>query len=144
MAKELSIGAASRATGLTVKSIRFYEEAGLIPSPKRSNSGYRHFSAEDVRRLRLLRQMRRLDLPLAEIKPVVAKALSADCATFAGELVALFDRQRGEIDRRIRELESLRTSLDDLSRHIEHCECEPGQAVLDCNYCPILDEEGVI
>ena len=47
-----------------------------------------------------------------------------------------------EIDRRIRELESLRASLDDLSRYIEHCECEPGQAVLDCNYCPILDEEG--
>jgi MerR family transcriptional regulator, copper efflux regulator len=142
MEKQLSIGAVARSTGLSVKAIRFYEDGGFIPRAARTDAGYRHFSGEDVRRLRLLRQMRVLGMPLSEIKPVVARALSADCATFSSELVEIFAQQRGEIDKRIAELEALRTSLDDLSRHIEHCECEPGQAVLDCDYCPILDEEG--
>ena len=142
MKKELSIGAVSRLTGLSVKTIRFYEDGGFIPSARRTEAGYRHFSDADIRRLRLLRQLRLLGMPLAEIKPIVAQALSADCATFSGELVEIFAQQRSEIDKRIAELEGLRKDLDDLSRHIEHCECEPGQAVLDCDYCPILDEEG--
>ena len=142
MAKELSIGVVSRVTGLTVKSIRFYEDAGLIPRPKRTDSGYRHFSPDDVRRLRLLRQMRLLGLPLSEIKPVVAKALSADCGTFAVELTGALDEQKEIIARRIAELEETRGQLEELTAHLSHCDCEPGLAVADCQFCPILDEEG--
>src|SRR5688500_12305775 len=142
MKQELGIGAAARATGLSVKAIRFYESSGFVPAPQRTGSGYRHYTDADLRRLRLLRQMRVLGMPLAEIRPLLEKVMSAECAEFATELTEVFEQQRIQITRRISELETLRGDLDELMRHIEHCECEPGHTVADCDYCPVIDDEG--
>jgi DNA-binding transcriptional MerR regulator len=142
MTKEMRIGAAARLSGLSVKAIRFYEESGFVPAPLRSESGYRRFSAQDVRRLRFIRRMRQLDVPLSEVRPLVESGLTSDCGEFASELRNAFARQREEITRRIEELEALRRDLDDLAEHVAHCECEPGQKVVDCDYCAVLGEEG--
>jgi MerR family copper efflux transcriptional regulator len=142
MSSEINIGAVAKRTGLSVKAIRFYEASGFVPAAGRSESGYRRYTEGEVRRLRLVHLMRQLGMPLAEIRPLVENALSQDCVEFGSDLLAAFDRQREEINKRIAELEALRTELDGLSRHVEHCECEPGQALADCCFCPILDEEG--
>jgi MerR family copper efflux transcriptional regulator len=142
MATDLSIGTVSRLGRLTPKAIRFYEARGYIPPTRRSDSGYRHYSSQDVRRLRLIRQMRVLGLPLPDVKLLVERAFAADCATFAEELATTLKLRRNEISERIAELEDLRTSLDDLAKHVEHCECKPGERVADCDYCVILDDEG--
>ena len=52
MAAALTIGAVARETGLPVRTIRFYEAEGVLPAPARTASGYRAYSANDVRRLR--------------------------------------------------------------------------------------------
>ncbi len=143
MNKEMNIGAAARATGLSVKAIRFYENSGFVPAPARTDSGYRQYSDPDLRRLRFVRrQMRVLGMPLAQIRSLLRRVMSADCSAFAAELGEVFEEQRTQIDRRISELKALRKDIDELSRHVDHCECEPGLAVTDCEYCPILDEEG--
>src|SRR5947209_4712214 len=94
MNTEMNIGAVSRMSGLSTKAIRFYEEEGLIPAARRSDSGYRRYTEADLRRLRLIRQLRLLGVPLAEAKPLVSKALGSDCATFAGELTGAFAKQK--------------------------------------------------
>ncbi len=143
MTKELKIGAVAELTGLSVKAIRFYESSGFIPPAARSESGYRLYNQQDVRRLRLVRGMRALGVPLDEIRPLLQSTLTADCAEFTLEVGETFDRRRTEIDRQIAALEALRSDLDDLARHVAHCECEPGQAVSDCGYCEILDGKEV-
>src|SRR5437899_6943057 len=142
MVREMNIGAVSRLTGLSAKAIRFYEAAGLIPPARRNESGYRRYSEHDLRRLRLLRQLRLLGLPLDKAKPLLEKALSAGCGTFAAELTRAFAAQKETIARRIAELEELRGQIDQLSAHVSHCDCDPGLSVADCQFCPILDEEG--
>ncbi|HWC29059.1 MAG TPA: MerR family transcriptional regulator [Dehalococcoidia bacterium] len=142
MSKKLGIGTAARLSGLSTKAIRFYERANLMPPASRTESGYRVYTARDVRRLRFIRRMRLLGVPLEQIRPLVLEGMAADCGEFAGELGLAFERRRAEINRRIADLEALRDDLDDLARHVSHCECEPGQAVLDCGFCLILDEEG--
>jgi MerR family copper efflux transcriptional regulator len=142
MRKDLRIGTASRLTGLTTKAIRFYERAGLIPAAPRTETGYRRYTDQDVRWLRLIRRMRLLGVPLEQIVPLVLEGITADCSQFVDQLGAALERQRAEITQRMAELVALRSDLDELARHIAHSECEPGQAVANCGFCPILDEKG--
>ncbi len=54
----------SQRTGLPAKTIRYYEEIGLLPPPKRLDNSYRDYSEADVARTRLVAGARRLDLSL--------------------------------------------------------------------------------
>jgi DNA-binding transcriptional MerR regulator len=65
-----SIGDVSRRTGLTVKTIRFYSDQGVVPST-RSPAGYRQYDAEALARLELVRALRDLGLPLATVQQVL-------------------------------------------------------------------------
>jgi MerR family copper efflux transcriptional regulator len=138
MAEELTIGRVAALTGLTSKTIRFYEEGGYVPRPGRRPSGYRTYTTADVRRLKLVKLARLLGLPLAEVKPLVERAFAIDCSDLAGELTGVLDRQQSLIAQRIEELRALSAELDDLKGHIEHCECEPGRTLANCELCAIL------
>jgi len=140
MSDELTIGAVSRRTGLSSKTIRFYEDEGLVPPPRRSESGYRLYSEADVVRLQLIGRARLLGLDLATVRNLVNKALSADCATFGDELRGIIARQRVEVESRLRELTALRDELADLEGHVEHCceGCDPAIMAADCNFCGLV------
>jgi MerR family transcriptional regulator, copper efflux regulator len=140
MTTTIGIGEAARQTGLSVKAIRFYESDGYIPPAGRSESGYRRYSAADVHRLRLIKQMRTLGMPLVSIRRLLEEATDADCDRFAVELQIVFRRQMEEIRRRIAELEELRSELESLADHVDHCQCDPGRAVEDCGYCLAWEE----
>jgi MerR family copper efflux transcriptional regulator len=142
MSKQLNIGDVAKRTGLSAKTIRFYEDEGCIPPVARAESGYRVYSEGDVWRLTLVRQLRLLGLPLSETRDLVSQSLDTDCANFAGDLTSMLDRQKREIDRRIAELEALRSQIGVLEGHIDHCECDPGSTVGECYCCSLLFEEG--
>ena len=142
MAKQLTIGEVAKRTGLSTKTIRFYEEEGCIPAVGRSDAGYRLYSEGDVWRLRLVKHIRLLGLPLAEVKSLVTGSLNEECAVFAGDLTGVLNAQKDAISRRIAELEALRDQIDVLQGHVEHCECDPGQTAAECYCCSLLTEEG--
>lgn len=77
-----SIGELSRRTGLTVKTIRFYSDRGVVPTT-RSAAGYRRYDAEALARLELIRALRDLGLPLGKIRQLLDGESSLD------ELIAL-------------------------------------------------------
>ncbi|GLW53567.1 MerR family transcriptional regulator [Kitasatospora phosalacinea] len=70
-----SIGELARRTGLTVKTVRFYSERGIVPPTDRSPAGHRRYDTAAVERLRLVRTLRELGLDLATIREVVDRGL---------------------------------------------------------------------
>jgi len=111
MRNQQTIGEVSRRLGLPAKTIRFYEAEGVVTAPARSESGYRLYSEADVRRFRLVRQARLLRLSLTEVKALVSQAFASECGEFADALLQRIAIQRGEIHRRVEELEELEGNL---------------------------------
>ncbi|MGX1127845.1 MerR family copper efflux transcriptional regulator [Streptomyces glaucescens] len=124
----MRIGELATVTGLTTKTIRFYEQAGLLPAPPRTPGGYRDYPPQTVARLSFVRDAQAAGLTLAEIRSVLALRDSgqAPCAQ-VGELI---EEHLAEIDRRMAELGQARTVLRELARRA---------AVTDPDTCPAGD-----
>jgi DNA-binding transcriptional MerR regulator len=103
------IGEASEQTGLTTNTIRYYEEAGLIPPAERMANGYRIYSDEDLERLRFIRSARALDFPLEDIEEILAFRDRGEPP--CRYVMTLMEEQIDGISQRIRELEQLRAEL---------------------------------
>lgn len=67
----MKINEVEAAVGVTKKNIRFYEEEGLISPSREPGNGYRSYSQADVERLRRIKLLRKLDVPLAEIREML-------------------------------------------------------------------------
>ena len=127
--KTLRIGTVARETGLSVKAIRFYEKIGLIPAPERIlSSGYRLYTAEDVRRLRLIQRAKLLGLRLWQIKEIVEslKGQGCDCKRLKPRLQKLVDDQIEEIERKLRELSLLKEELRKIQKGSEEASLPQG------------------
>jgi DNA-binding transcriptional MerR regulator len=105
----MKIGELAKATGLTSKTIRYYELQGLIEEPERAESGYRYFGPEDIERLEFIKKAKRLGLSLGETKEVLSihKQRQAPCV----HVIALLDRKLEEVDSVIRGLKEFRKEL---------------------------------
>lgn len=68
----LNIGEAARRLGVSTAALRLYERKGLLPTTTRSSGGYRQFSQDDLRRIRIVRSARRLGLSLRQIAQLLA------------------------------------------------------------------------
>ncbi len=99
-------------TGVPAKTIRYYEEIGLIPPPARGENNYREYDEQDVERLRLVAGARRLDLSLDEIREILAlrDRREAPCRVMLERL----EHKADEIAQRIRSLQQMERDLRDL------------------------------
>ncbi|MDZ7728498.1 MAG: MerR family DNA-binding transcriptional regulator [Dehalococcoidia bacterium] len=141
MAELVTIQKAAELSGLTPKTLRFYEDAGLIPAPARSAAGYRLFSTSDVRRLRLVRRAKILGLPLAEIKDLADLAFRDSCGSFEERLEELVTQRLEDVERTISELTSLREELTELQATLtEEERCGKTCNADDCEHCRFIDD----
>ena len=119
----MTIGELARELRLNPKTIRYYEELGLIPRPSRTESGYRHYSRSEIERLRLILRAKLLGLSLAEIKELVDYAIDGRCGSLEKRLLALVETKLGEIERRMADLTVMRGELEryreDLAAKVE-------------------------
>jgi len=129
---ELTIGQVSQRTGISAKTIRYYEEVGLLPRPTRGENHYRRYSQADVNRLLLLRRIKLLGAPLSEAKALLASATDARCVDAQEALLALVDERLTALDQQIAELLSLRTEIHDYRRTLESCQTDQTTAFRDC------------
>lgn len=115
-----SIGEAAKASGLSVKAIRYYEEIGLIPRATRRNGaartgGHRLYARSDVRRLRFIRHGRLLGLSLDEVGKLLEVA-NGDCPGVQPAYRNKLASHLIEIDERIEQLLGLKASIEEILR----------------------------
>ncbi|MFB6558339.1 heavy metal-responsive transcriptional regulator [Streptomyces sp. NPDC056400] len=110
----MRIGDLAAASQVTAKTIRFYEQAGLLPAPPRTAGGYRDYPPEAMSRLAFIRDAQGADLTLAEIRSVleIRDSGQAPC----GQVTALIDQRLANIEQRMAELRQTRTALRELAR----------------------------
>jgi DNA-binding transcriptional MerR regulator len=122
----MRIGEVAAESGVSAKTIRYYESIGLVPPPQRSPSGYRNYEASAIDRLAFIRAAQAVGLSLGEIRSVMA--LRDDGETPCGYVVDLLRDRYAELDRRIAELRSLRGELHRLLERAEDLDpanCDP-------------------
>ena len=140
----LTIGKVAKKLGLNPKTIRFYEEAGLIPSPQRrkggwASAGQRIFAQRDIERLAFIKQARLLDLSLNQIKELLETVKEGCCSSARPHLRTLLESKLQEIDEKIEALNGLRRSLQRLHKITSQAElnqknptCVPASTDSEC------------
>lgn len=129
------IGELARAARCSVATIRYYEQAGLLPAPERTSGNFRRYAAAHVARLQAIRGCRALDMSLDEIRELLAHIDAADRDCSAIDRVV--DDHLGHVCERIRALEELREQLAALSARchgtgtVEECGVMAGLVALD-------------
>ncbi|PSO10405.1 MULTISPECIES: Cu(I)-responsive transcriptional regulator [unclassified Sphingobium] len=109
----MNIGAASDTSAVSQRMIRHYEKIGLIPSPARSESGYRDYSDADVHRLSFIANARDLGFPIEEIRMLLG--LWSDRDRASAEVKALAESRAAELGRKADALQAMRRALLDLA-----------------------------
>ena len=128
----LTIGQIARRTGVSAKTIRFYEEVGLLPQPSRGPNSYRRYRLADLNRLLLLRRIRLLGLPLSSAKPLLIGASDARCGDVQRQLHSLVEQRLRAIDREIAELHALRETVAGYQRSLAACPPADDSTFSDC------------
>jgi Cu(I)-responsive transcriptional regulator len=124
----MNIGDVAERSRLPAKTIRYYEDIGLI-RPDRSANGYRSFREAHIHKLAFLGRARSLGFTIEECRALLA--LYEDPGRASADVKQVAREHLAQIDRKIAELGSMRTTL---SRLVDHCHGD------DRPDCPILDE----
>jgi Cu(I)-responsive transcriptional regulator len=132
MKERLRIGEVAERTDVSVPTIRYYEDRGLVPEPPREeSSGYRSYPPETVRRIRFIKQAQQLGFTLREIDELLD--LRADCDTSCAQVRDVAQAKLHDVEQKIAELVSIRDGLRSLT---EIC---PGDLTTDCPIIEVLE-----
>ena len=134
----MKIGELAKATGLTTKTIRFYEGEGLITNPPRTPSGYRRYGPKDLDRLDFILKAKRLGLSLPDIKNVLYlhDRNEPTCEHVRSVLV----EKLAQVDQALQDLQVFRMELMRL--------WDESQTIVDCKplggrICSIIEQSGL-
>lgn len=124
----MKIGELAAQAGCDVQTVRFYEREGLLDAPEREASGYRRYAPRHLQRLQFIRHCRSLDIPLSEVRELIAFAAAPgpSCAL----VDALLDEHIDRVQSRLKALQALEKQLTTLRGR---CDGNPSHA------CAILE-----
>ena len=124
----LNIGKAAKLSNLTVKTVRYYADIGLVSPVKNNKTGYRDFSEDDVARLQFISKARKFNFSIQECEELLS--LYSNKNRSSKEVKALTLEKISEIDVKLLELKDLKKQLSFLA---DNCKGN------DRPDCPILD-----
>lgn len=131
MSKILTIGELAKITGLNPKTIRYYEDLGLI-APERAQNGYRIFRAKHEHDLLFIKRAKMLGFTLTEIGVVLQDVQSGLCLTAKKQIKDLISEKMAEIDNQVNELNELKQYLTTQIAKIEKSGAVNSEAA-DCS-----------
>lgn len=129
--KQMSIGNLAKATGVKVVTIRYYEQAGLMPVPPRTEGNYRTYGTEHVRRLQFIKRLRDLGFTLDQVRDLLR--LSSEKNQACDEVDRITHQHLVNVEIKIRDLRKLASELRRLSR----C-CQGGGRIAECRIIEAL------
>ncbi|HEY5651029.1 MAG TPA: heavy metal-responsive transcriptional regulator [Acidimicrobiia bacterium] len=121
----MKIGEVARRTGTTPKTIRYYEDIGLLPEPPRAPNGYRDYGDETVERLSFIRDAQATGLSLTEIDSILD--LRGRGETTCEHVTALLERHMAALDDHMDRLRATRSKLAELTDRAKRL--DPAQCV---------------
>ena len=124
----LNIGDAAAASGVSAKMIRHYEDAGLLPKPRRTDAGYRVYGDADVHRLRFVRQARDFGFSMERIAALLS--LWQNTRRPSSRVKALAVEHIRELDQKLAQMQAMKATLEHLV-----CHCQGDERP----HCPILE-----
>jgi DNA-binding transcriptional MerR regulator len=135
--KSLKIGEVSATSGLPVKTIRYYEEIGLLqPTVERADSGYRIFDPTVLNRLAFIKRSQSLGLTLTEIKEILQVHDRGELP--CGEVRHHLEAKVAAIDEQIRSLETLRSELQGI---LQGWQEHPPKDQIAHTICPNIQQD---
>jgi DNA-binding transcriptional MerR regulator len=132
MEPPLRVGQLAEATSMPAKTIRYYEQVGVLPARSRSAAGYRQYYRRDIDRLLFVRRARSLGLPLAQLRDLTAGLEGEGCATIRPRLQRLVTEQLRVVQQQIAELHRLERQLKDVRKRLETAAAPPGAKGCRC------------
>ncbi|WP_087021365.1 Cu(I)-responsive transcriptional regulator [Thaumasiovibrio subtropicus] len=132
----MNISEVAKRTGLTTKTIRFYEQKALITAPERAENGYRAYHESHVAELSLIKRAKLVGFSLDECRALLS--LSRDPQRSSADVKQHALDKLSEIDERIHELEAMRTTLQALTQ-----QC-PGDGSPQCPILSALSDNEVV
>ena len=123
---KLTIGRLAKLVGVNVETIRYYQRIGLIDEPVAPLNGFRQYPVKTAENITFIKRAQRLGFSLKEISELL-KIGDGHC----DDVRTRAEKKRNKIDEQIRDLQSLRDTLDQLI-----CECKSGK---DGAHCPIVE-----
>ncbi len=133
--KIMRIGELSERTGVPTRTIRYYEDIGVLPEPSRAANGYRTYGESAVDRLRFVKDAQASGLTLEEISSILGLRGHGDST--CEHVIELLESHLADLDRRIADLNSTRHRLAELTRRartLDHADCN------DPNRCHVIVE----
>ncbi len=110
----MKINQLSKLTNVLSKTIRYYEDVGLLPKASRNSNGYREYSSNDVDNLVFIRRCRELQIPLEKIKILIQ--VQTDTTSSCNEVDLLIEQQLTNVRKTIKELSLLEKTLHTLAK----------------------------
>lgn len=130
----MRIGEVAEQVGVSTKTVRYYEQLGLLPEPERTASGYRAYGDDTVDRLRFVRDAQATGLSLTEIHSILE--LKDHGERSCEHTRALLRRQIDDIDAQITRLSEARRTLVELAAHAAHA--DPADCI-DPHRCQVIE-----
>ena len=127
----MTIGGLAKATGVKIVTIRYYERAGLLPVPPRTEGNYRIYQAEHLRRLQFIRRLRDLGFTLEQVRDLLR--LASDRNQACDEVDRLTNQHLVAVEQKIRDLQNLASEL----RRLSQC-CQGGGQIAECRIIEAL------
>ena len=145
----LTVGEVAKQVGVTPKTVRYYEEIGLLPPARRGANGYRYLRLDELNRLLFIQRAKSLGLTLSEIRELVTVAEDGHCAMTRAELAQILGDKIADCARRIEALVAYRDQLAATAQRLEETQdhadeaCCPSCAAFapTCGCIPELSNE---
>ena len=137
----LTTGDMARQSANTLRTVRFYEETGLLTPVQRTDGGHRLFEKGELRKLQLISDLRAAGFSLEEIKEMIEAKLQCSCGADASrDVVGRLDRQIESMTDRVMLLERLLGELRHTRDMLAHCNaCSSDQRFPDgCSECEVM------